>query len=397
MNAVPQDPEPARALERWRMILGAPASHYSELGAEDRQRDAAMQWLYGRDEELAQRGVRKGGALGGGRGGDRSGDSADRHGGAGDSFLTTVDWLEGITKLFPKETVERLTRDAVDRYQIHDLVTDPRVLERVEPSPALLKAVLRTKHLMDPKVLELARKLVAAVVEELMRRLATEVRHAFSGTRLRRPSQVRLARNFDVKRTLRGNLGHYQPEERKLYLEHAHFFTRTRRRVDSWQVILLVDQSGSMLSSVIHSAVTAACLWGLPGVRTHLVAFDTSVVDLTQDVADPVDLLMKVQLGGGTDIAQAIRYAADLVENPRRSIVVLISDLYEGVSPAGMVRGVKALVEQGSRVLALCALDEEAAPAYDREMGQRLADLGAYVGAMTPGELAAFVAEAVNG
>ncbi|WP_344670914.1 VWA domain-containing protein [Catenulispora yoronensis] len=379
------------------MILGAPASHYSELGAEDRQRDAAMQWLYGRDEELAQRGVRKGGALGGGRGGDRSGDSADRHGGAGDSFLTTVDWLEGITKLFPKETVERLTRDAVDRYQIHDLVTDPRVLERVEPSPALLKAVLRTKHLMDPKVLELARKLVAAVVEELMRRLATEVRHAFSGTRLRRPSQVRLARNFDVKRTLRGNLGHYQPEERKLYLEHAHFFTRTRRRVDSWQVILLVDQSGSMLSSVIHSAVTAACLWGLPGVRTHLVAFDTSVVDLTQDVADPVDLLMKVQLGGGTDIAQAIRYAADLVENPRRSIVVLISDLYEGVSPAGMVRGVKALVEQGSRVLALCALDEEAAPAYDREMGQRLADLGAYVGAMTPGELAAFVAEAVNG
>jgi hypothetical protein len=365
------------------MILGSPASGSATLSGENAARDAAMDWLYGRDEELAGRGVRKGGARG-------------TSGGTEESVLTTVDWLEGITRLFPKETVERLTRDAVDRYQVHDIVTDPRVLERVEPSPTLLKAVLRTKHLMDPKVLELARKLVAAVVEELMRKLATEIRTAFSGARLRRPSQVRLARNFDVRRTLRGNLGHYQPEERKLYIEDAHFFTRARRRVDSWQVILLVDQSGSMVSSVIHSAVTAACLWGLPGVRTHLVAFDTSVVDLTHDVTDPVELLMKVQLGGGTDISSAVRYAGELVENPRRTIVALISDLYEGVSPDGVLRGARSLIEQGCRFLALCALDEEADPHYDREMGKKLADLGAFVGAMTPGELAAFVAEAVN-
>nr|WP_323747225.1 VWA domain-containing protein [Catenulispora pinisilvae] len=382
------DPEAAAALERWRMILGAPASGYGPLAGENASRDAALDWLYGRDEDLARRGVRKGGA--------GSADPAKGQGGSGDSVLTTVDWLEGITKLFPKETVDRLTRDAVDRYQIHDIVTDPKVLERVEPSPVLLKAVLRTKHLMDPKVLELARKLVAAVIEELMRKLATEVRTAFSGARLRRPSQVRLARNFDVKRTLRGNLGHYQPQERKLYIEDAHFFTRSRRHVDNWQVILLVDQSGSMLSSVIHSAVTAACLWGLPGVRTHLVAFDTAVVDLTSDVTDPVELLMKVQLGGGTDISGAIRYASELVANPRRTIVVLISDLYEGGSEAGLLRGARSLIEQGCRFLALCALDEEAAPAFDRTMAERLAALGAYVGAMTPGELAAFVAEAVN-
>nr|WP_329956280.1 VWA domain-containing protein [Catenulispora pinistramenti] len=394
MTAVSQDPDShpdpqtAAALERWRMILGAPASGYGSLAGENAARDAALDWLYGRDEDLARRGVRKGGA--------GSADPSKGPGGSGDSVLTTVDWLEGITKLFPKETVDRLTRDAVDRYQIHDIVTDPKVLERVEPSPVLLKAVLRTKHLMDPKVLELARKLVAAVIEELMRKLATEVRTAFSGARLRRPSQVRLARNFDVKRTLRGNLGHYQPQERKLYIEDAHFFTRSRRHVDNWQVILLVDQSGSMLSSVIHSAVTAACLWGLPGVRTHLVAFDTAVVDLTSDVTDPVELLMKVQLGGGTDISGAIRYASELVANPRRTIVVLISDLYEGGSEAGLLRGARSLIEQGCRFLALCALDEEAAPAFDRDMAERLAALGAYVGAMTPGELAAFVAEAVN-
>jgi hypothetical protein len=311
--------------------------------------------------------------------------------------LSTVDWLAEITRLFPKETVERLERDAVDHYRVDDLVTDPRVLERVRPNPALLAAVLKTKHLMNPDVLAMARKLVAAVVEDLTSRLATEVRLAFSGTRHRRPSAHRLARNFDVPRTIRANLGHYDPVERKLYIEEAHFFSRSRRHVDRWQVILLVDQSGSMVRSVMHAAVTAACLWGLPGVATHLVAFDTSVVDLTRDVDDPVELLMKVQLGGGTDIDQAVRYAAGLVDNPRRTIVVLISDLYEGVSPRGVVRGVRGLVEQGSKVLALCALDEEANPAYDRTMGRELLAAGAFVGVMTPGRLAEFVAEAVAG
>jgi uncharacterized protein with von Willebrand factor type A (vWA) domain len=301
-------------LERWRLILGQPAESClggRGLSAEGQARDAALDWLYGRDEDLAERGVRRGGTK--------------REGGTESSQLTTVDWLNDIAELFPKKTVERLERDAIERYQIDDIVTDPAALARIEPNASLLKAVLKTKHLMNPEVLALARKIVAAVVEDLMRRLATEVRSAFTGTRSRRPSRFKQARNFDVRRTIRGNLAHYEPEEKKLYIENAHFFSRTRRHIDRWQVILLVDQSGSMVSSVIHAAVTAACLWGLPGVRTHLVAFDTAVVDLTQDVDDPVELLMKVQLGGGTDIAQAVQYAIDLVDNPRRAVVVLIS------------------------------------------------------------------------
>ena len=145
--------------------------------------------------------------------------------------------------------------------------------------------------------------------------------------------------------------------------------------------------------SVIHSAVTAACLWNLPGLKTHLVAFDTSVVDLTADVADPVELLIKVQLGGGTDIARAVDYGASLIENPRRSILVLITDFYEGGDEYRLVRTVARLAEQGTQVLGLAALDEEANPSYDRALAQRLADVGAHVGAMTPGQLAAFVAE----
>ncbi|MFI5497035.1 VWA domain-containing protein [Actinoplanes sp. NPDC051859] len=365
-------------LERWRLVLGAPASAVGPLGADAAGRDAALDWLYGRDGDLDKRDVR-------------------RIGGDGTSVLTTVDWLTDISRLFPHETVERLQRDAVERYDITDVVTDPTVLETITPNPALLRAVLQTKHLMNPDVLRLARRLVEAVIRDLMTKLATEVRAAFTGTRARKPSRWKQARDFDMTRTIRANLGHYRPDERRLFIETPHFFSRSRKHVEQWQVILLVDQSGSMVDSVIHSAVTAACLWGLPGVRTHLIAFDTDVVDLTSDVADPVELLMKVQLGGGTDIARAVRYAADLIEQPRRTIVVLITDFYEGGSPVPLIAGVRALVDGGTKVLGLAALDTDANPAYDRDTAQHLANVGAHIGAMTPGQLAAFVAEQVAG
>ncbi|MCL2849494.1 MAG: VWA domain-containing protein, partial [Micrococcales bacterium] len=238
--------------------------------------------------------------------------------------------------------------------------------------------------------------LVARVVDDLVKKMATEVQRSFFGTRSARRSVVPRAADFDIRRTVRANLGRYDPATGRVTIETPYFTSRTRRHTERWQVILLVDQSGSMTDSVIHSAVTAACLWGVPGLKTHLVAFDTSVVDLTSDVEDPVELLMKVQLGGGTDIAQAVRYAATLVENPRRTIVALITDFYEGGDAHDLVRQVSGLVNGGSVVLGLAALDSAANPDYDRGTAQRLADVGARVGAMTPGELAGFVAEAVG-
>ncbi|MDR7279875.1 VWA domain-containing protein [Catenuloplanes atrovinosus] len=365
-------------LERWRLVLGEPGESVlngQPLSGEAASRDAALDWLYGRDEELRTRGIR---------------------GGAGPSPLTTVDWLTGIGRLFPKETIERLQRDAVEKYEIHDVVTNPAVLETITPNQTLLKAVLHTKHLMNPDVLRLARRIVEAVVRDLMEKLKAEVRNSFSGSRSRRPSRFRQARNFDVRRTIRDNLAHFRPEDRRLLIETPYFFSRTRRHLDQWQVILLVDQSGSMTGSVIHSAVTAACLWGLPGIRTHLVAFDTEVVDLTSDVDDPVELLMKVQLGGGTNIARAVQYGSGLIEAPRRTILVLISDFYEGGDPHHLVRLIGGLVDQGTKVFCLAALDTAANPHYDTHTAQRFANVGAAVGAMTPGELAAFIAEHVN-
>jgi Mg-chelatase subunit ChlD len=374
-------------LERWRLVLGSAAERCTgPLHGTAAARDAALEWLYGRDEDLARRGVRRG-----------AGGSGARAGGNDPSQLTAVDWLDDVHRLFPKETVERLERDAVERYEIHEIVTDPDVLARVEPSQTLLRAVLRTKHLMNPEVLALARRIVEAVVRQLTERLRPEVRRAFTGSRSRRPSRLPLARDFDFRSTVRANLVHYQPRERRILIQRPHFHSRTRRHLENWQLVLLVDQSGSMAGSVIHSAVTAACLWNLPGLKTHLVAFDTEVVDLTADVTDPVELLMKVQLGGGTDIARAVGYGAGLVENPRRAVVAVVSDFYEGGDPYRLVRTVRELAEQGSTVLCLAALDEEADPVYDRELAGRLAQAGAHVGAMTPGQLAGFVAQKLGG
>jgi Mg-chelatase subunit ChlD len=370
-------------LQRWRLILGPAAENCTGgLNAENAGRDAALDWLYGRDDDLGKRDVRRGGA----RDGSRS---------AGDepSMLTTVDWLDGIHRLFPKETIERLERDAIERYEIHDVLTDPEVLARVEPNASLLKAVLRTKHLMNPQVLEAARRIIEQVVRDLVEKLSVQVRTVFTGSRTRRPSQHRRARDFDLKRTLRANLKHYRPDEQRVAIEKPHFHSRTSKRLEQWQLVLLVDQSGSMTGSVIHSAVTASCLYALPGLKTHLVAFDTAVVDMTSDVDDPVELLMKVQLGGGTDIARAVEYGAGLIENPRRSIVALISDFYEGGNAGRLVHSVKQLCEQGTQVLGLAALDEDANPIYDHQMAARLAAVGAHVGAMTPSHLVEFVAE----
>ncbi len=370
-------------LQRWRLLLGDAAEdalgHPGGGNPDLLAMDAALSWLYGRDRRLADRDVR------------------ERSGGRGPSALSVPDWISEIHRLFPKETIERLEQDAVERFAIDEVVTNPAVLARVEPNEVLLAAVLRTKHLMNPEVLAIARKLVAEVVRRLMEKLAREVRQSFSGALdRRRRSPLKVARNLDFRRTLKANLRHWSPADRKLAVERVYFWSRTRRFTDRWQIVLLVDQSGSMVSSVIHAAVTAACLSGLPGMQTHLVAFDTQVVDLTGSTDDPVELLLRVQLGGGTNIAKAVAYAAGLLETPRRSIVVLITDFYEGGSAEALVRSVKALCEQGTQVLGLAALDENANPVYDRGLAGRLVQVGAHVGAMTPGELAAWIAEKVR-
>jgi Mg-chelatase subunit ChlD len=250
---------------------------------------------------------------------------------------------------------------------------------------------------MNQEVLKTAQHLVRQVVDELMKKMAQQVRTAFQGSLDRRHrSFLKIAKNFDVGTTLRRNLKHYDPQHRRLLIETPFFYSRIRRQVDRWQMIILVDESGSMLDSVIYSAVTASVFYSLRMMKVHLCIFDTSVVDLSAECMDPVETLMKIQLGGGTDIGQALAYAAELVENPRRTIVALITDFYEGAPIERLYAAAKKLVESGVTALGLAALDERANPTYDHSVAAKLVQMGWHVGAMTPGDLAAWVAEKVR-
>ncbi|MEJ5996725.1 VWA domain-containing protein [Corynebacterium sp. H130] len=356
-------------MARWRLILGEGAEVLGELDGADEQRVEALDFLYSRE-------------------------TVGMSGGVGPSTLNVPTWINAIRDLFPKEVCERIESDAFERYGLAELVTDAEVLRSIEPSAALLRAILQTKHLMQDEVLDLAREIVHVVVKEMMEKIRSEIRESLSGRKdPHRRSRRQIAVNFDAKATIRANLKNYSPERNQLVISDPLFSSRSRRHWEKWRIIVAVDQSGSMVDSVIHAAVSAAIFAELPSLDTRLIAFDTEVVDLSQDVIDPVEALMKVQLGGGTAIYRALEYAEQLVDTPSRTMVVLISDLYEGSRFGRMESAVRRLVNSGVKVLILGALDQQGAGSYDVFSGKTLARLGAHVGVMTPLQLADWVAE----
>ena len=368
---------------RWRLVLGTSAEQALGCPLEGRAaaQDQALAYLYDREYGRG-RNVRR---------------SDERRGSLGESNLTVPDWINAVHSLFPRRTIERIEKDALERYQVQEMVTNPDLLSRAQPSMTLLKAVLHTKHLMNQEVLAIARTMVRRVIQDLMEKLARPVQSVFLGAvDRRRRSSLRVARNFDARTTIRRNLSHYDPASQRLFIQTPHFYSRIRRQTDRWQIIILVDESGSMANSVIHAAVTASIFFGIKALRTHLCLFDTSVVDVTADCSDPVETIMKVQLGGGTDIGQALAYASQLVEQPRKTIVVLITDFFEGGPLQRLFATVKGLIEQGVTLLGLAALDEEAEPNYDRRVAEEIVALGGHVAAMTPGDLAEWVAQKVR-
>ncbi|MDI7187738.1 VWA domain-containing protein [Leptospira santarosai] len=369
---------------RWQLILGTGSEQSlgnQTLSEEQQRMSRAIEYLYGREYE-------------GEDGEDRNVRGADLR----DSNLTVPLWINEIHELFPKKTIERIEKDALERYQVMEMVTNPELLKRASPNVTLLKAVLHTRYLMNPEVLNLARELVRKVVEELMKKLETTILNSFQKIKNRNlRSSLKIYKNFDVKNTIRFNLKHYDQTSKKLILQKPLFHSRIQRSIaNRWQLLILVDQSGSMLDSVIHSAVTASIFWGIKTIQTRLILFDTEVVDVTDYCSDPVETLMKVQLGGGTDIGSALSYAEEKIDNPRRTIIVLISDFFEGGSISKLVSTTHRLAESGVKVLGLAALDETANPNYDRGTAEKLVKVGAEIAAMSPGELANWVSEKIN-
>jgi Mg-chelatase subunit ChlD len=375
-------------MRRWRLLLGAPAGPglgFGSAGAgpgaglsqSDRAVDAALAALYDA--------------------GRRPGDSGPRSAGLNASAPRVARWLGDIRTYFPSTVVQVMQRDAVERLNLRQLLLEPELLASIEPDVHLVGTLLSLNRIMPEATKATARQVVAEVVAKIERRIANRTRAAVSGAlnraaRTRRPK----LRDIDWNRTIAANLSRYLPEHRTVVPERLVGYGR-RQQVVARDVVLAIDQSGSMASSVVYASVFGAVLASIRTLKTSLVVFDTAVVDLTDKLQDPVDVLFGTQLGGGTDINKAIAYSQTLITRPRDSIFVLISDLIEGGVREQMLSRVAALDAAGVQVVVLLALSDDGAPVFDSGTAAALADLGVPAFACTPDAFPDLLAVAIEG
>jgi Mg-chelatase subunit ChlD len=349
---------------RWRLVLGG--DDQSGLSERDRRLDAALAGLY--DANVGNKG------RGGGRRGGLSG-SAPR----------VASWLGDIREFFPAPVVQVIQKDAFERLGLKQMLLQPEFLAAVEADVHLIADLMALRSVMPEKTKDTARQVVTKVVKELMEKLETRTAETIRGAVDRR-RRTRRPRHSDIDwpRTIAKNLRHWQAEHRTIVPETLIGHGRSSRRVNLEEVILCVDQSGSMGTSVVYSSIFAAVMASIPAVVTKLVVFDTNIVDLTEELADPVEVLFSVQLGGGTDINQALAYCERILTAPARTHLVLISDLYEGGIAEEMLARAKAFVSAGVNVIVLLALNDDGRPSYDANHAAILASLGCPVFACTP-------------
>lgn len=378
----PGAPGSGERLRRWRMVLGGGDRGEGTgcvLGGDDAAMDRTLEAVYGG---------------GGGTGTGRS--DGGRTGGLGASAPAAARWLGDIRTYFPSSVVQVMQRDAIDRLGLSALLLEPEMLEAVEPDVHLVGTLLSLNKAMPETSRETARAVVRKVVRRLEDNLATRTRSAVDGA-LDRSAKVSRPRHRDIDwdRTIRANLKNYLPDLGTVVPERLVGYGRASQAVKK-DVILCIDQSGSMASSVVYASVFGAVLASMRSLDTRLVVFDTNVADLTDALDDPVDILFGTQLGGGTDINRALAYCQSRISRPAETIVVLISDLYEGGIREEMLKRVAAMKSAGVQFVTLLALSDEGSPAYDREHAAALAALGAPAFACTPDHFPEVMAAAVE-
>src|SRR3954454_9589921 len=330
-------------LTRWRLVLGGedadgigqgPGSGLEGgLSQADAERDKALSELY----------------------------DGNRRGGMGRSAPRVARWLGYIRTYFPSSVVKVMQADAMERLGLHQLLLEPELMDAVQPDIGMVSTLIGLNHAIPERSRATARAVVRTVTDELEERLRAQTLQSVSGA-LDRAARTRRPRHADIDwgRTIAANLKHYLPDYGTVVPErlvgHARRTTQLERHV-----ILCIDQSGSMAESIVYASVFGAVLASLRSLATTLVVFDTEVVDLTEQMADPVDVLFGVQLGGGTDINRALAYCEGRVERPRDTVLVLVSDLYEGGVRDELLRRAAALVDAGVQVVALLALSDDGA------------------------------------
>ncbi len=356
---------------RWRMVLGKQADEENKvpMSGEMAGIDAALGALYEQ--------------------------GSDRKGGLGNSSPNINRWLGDIRKYFPTSVVQVLQRDAFERLGIEKMLLEPELLESLTPDVHLVGTLLSLNKIMPAKTRETARLVIKKVVDELTKKLTLPLQQAITSS-LNRSVRNRRPKFNEINwhATIRANLKHYQADYQTIIPETLHGYGKKGQSLRD--VILLVDESGSMAPSVVYSSVAAAVMASIRSIKTSFIVFDTAVVDLTVELKDPIDVLFGTQLGGGTDINKALAYAETRVKDPCNTILILISDLYEGGAPTPMIRRLAALKTSGVQVICLLALSDEGAPAHDKEVAARLLTLNIPVFACTPDKFADLMAKAIK-
>jgi len=359
-------------LTRWRLVLGGEQSdgigEAASLDGDDVKRDEALRELY----------------------------DGERRSGLGASAPRVARWLGDIRGYFPSSVVQVMQHDAMDRLGLTQLLLEPELMEAVQPDINLVSTLVGLGRVIPERSRATARAVVRVVTDELEERLRAETVQAVTGA-LNRAARTRRPRAGDIdwNRTIAANLKHYQPEHGTIVPERLVGYARRSHRVER-RIILCIDQSGSMAESVVYSSVFGAVLASLRSVETRLVVFDTAVVDLTDELDDPVDVLFGVQLGGGTDINQALAYCEGLIEQPGETILVLISDLFEGGIAEEMVRRASSIVASGATMVALLALSDSGRPSFDAQHAAALAAVGVPAFACTPDRFPDLMATAIE-
>ncbi len=365
---------------RWRLLLGSDPDE-GDAGAgltgDDKVVDRALAALYDR--------------------GEGEGNSSTRTAGLGSSAPRVTKWLADIRHYFPTPVVQVIQTDALERLDLTRLLAEPEFIEAVEPDIHLASLLAQLSDVLPEQARASARRVVAQVIDEIQRRIAEKTVSLVSSA-ISRSSRTRRPRPGDIdwNRTIAANLKHYLPDYRTVVPQRLVGYGRRRSGIQR-EIIVALDQSGSMAESVIYGAIFTAVLASMPSLKTSLVVFDTAVVDLSDRLADPVDLVFATQLGGGTDINTAITYCAQLVSRPRDTILVLVSDLFEGGSRPDLLRRMRTLHRSGVTVLVLLALDDSGAPAYDHQIAGNLAELGIPAFACTPDVFPEVLEVAING
>ncbi|MBA2286546.1 MAG: VWA domain-containing protein [Ktedonobacteraceae bacterium] len=373
-------------LRRWRLVLGKEAQGQSGAGGKGQAGE-------GGDGE----------GIGVGLGGDDLGMDkvlealydSERSAGLGGSSPNVARWLGDIRTYFPTSAVRVMQQDALDRLNLTQLLLEPELLETVDADVHLVANLLSLSRVIPEKTKETARHVVRKVVDDLERKLANQLIQAVKGslnraTRTYRPR----ANEINWDRTIRANLKNYLPDRGTIIAErlvgHGH------KRSSLRDIVLCLDQSGSMATSVVYAGIFGAVLASLRSITTRMIVFDTSVVDLTDDLKDPVDLLFGVQLGGGTDINRALAYCQQVITRPTQTVLVLVTDLYEGGNQQEMLRRAATLVQQGVQVICLLALSDKGTPSFDQHNASAFASFGIPTFACTPELFADMMAAAIQ-